>query len=107
MRLARILGLGVAVVFGFSFVNAADDEDKEVKEAILKLAAAVEKNDEAAAKKLVNEIKKHELEHVMNLMKPPGKGGLPVVKEGIEIKLNALSKKAADVKTNAEAYEKL
>src|SRR5262249_54154052 len=69
------------------------------------------KKDPAAAKKLVEELKKKDLEDVMNLMKPPAKNkdAFDVVKEGIEIKLNSLAKKAApaDVNTNAAAYEKM
>ena len=51
MRLARMLVLGVVLAFGYSLVTAAD-EDKDIKAAVLKLAAALEKNDQAAAKKL-------------------------------------------------------
>src|SRR5262245_7577966 len=108
MRLARILAFGVVLAFGYSLVIAADD-DKDVKAAIMKLAAALEKNDKDAAKKLVDELKKQDLEEVMSTMKPPkGKnGGFDIVKEGIENKIRTLSKKGADVKTNAEAYEKM
>jgi hypothetical protein len=108
MRLAQFLVLAAALGFGISWVAAAED-DKDIKAAVLKLAAAVEKHDKGAAKKLVDELKKNDLENIMELMKPPAKnkGAIDVVKEGIEMKLNALSKKAGDVKTNAEAYEKM
>jgi hypothetical protein len=106
MRLARILALGVAVAFGLSLVKAAED-DKDVKAAVLKLADAVAKNDDATVKKLVDELKKQDLEEIMYTMKPPTKKGLDVVKEGIETKIIALSKKANDVAKNADAYEKM
>src|SRR5262245_35605742 len=102
MRLARIVALGVILAFGYSLVTAAD-EDKDIKAAVLKLAAALEKNDKDAAKKLVDELKKQDLEEVMSTMKPPkGKnGGFDVVKEGIENKIRNASKKAGDAQTNA------
>jgi len=107
MRLARFLALAVALGIGIRFVTAAEDDDKAIKEAVLKLAAAVNKGDKDAVKKLVDELKKNELEHVMDVFKPAKSGGFDVVKEGIENKIRTLSKKAADVKTNAESYEKM
>src|SRR5262249_24615692 len=105
MRLARIVALGVAVAFGLSLVEAAEDE-KDGKAAVLKLADAVAKNDDATVKKLVDELKKQDLEEIMYTMKPPMKKGLDVgVKEGIETKIIALSKKATDVPKNADTYE--
>jgi hypothetical protein len=107
MRLARILGLGVAVVLGISFVSAGDD-NKDLKAVLLKLATAVEKNDADGAKKLVDELKKEELESVMDLMKPVAKGGVDVgFKEGIENKLRNASKKAGDAATQSEGYAKM
>ena len=107
MRLARFLALAAVLGIGFHFATAADD-NKEIKEAILKLADAVGKNDKDAAKKLVDEIKKAELEDVMNSMKPVAKGGIDVgFKEGIETKLNNASKKPGDVKATADSYAKL
>ena len=88
--------------------HAADDE-KDLRAAVLKLADAVEKNDEATAKKLVDQLKKQDLEEVMTLMKPPAKNkdAIDIVKEGIETKVIALAKKATDVPKNAPAYEKM
>ena len=109
MKLARFLALAVALGFGISWLASAAADDKDIKAAVLKLATALEKNDKEAAKKLVDELKKEDLEHVMELMKPPAKNkdAFDVVKEGIEMKLNALSKKAGDVKASAADYEKM
>jgi hypothetical protein len=106
MRLARFLALGIALSLAFGFVTAAE-EDKDVKADILKLADALQKNDTATVKKLVDQLKKQDLEDIMSTMKPPSKKGFDVVKEGVEIKLNSLSKRASDVNANAAAYEKM
>ena|SRR5215471_2610190 len=108
MRLARFLALAAIAGLGICYVTAADDDSKAIKAAILKLADALEKNDKDAAKKLVDELKKNDLENIMDVFKTTKGGGFDVVgKEGIENKIRALSKKAADVKTNAENYEKM
>jgi hypothetical protein len=108
MKLARFLALAAALGLGVSwFAAAADEDDKALKEALLKLAVAVEKNDKEAAKKLVDEIRKKDLEDIMYLMRAPSKTGVDVgFKEGIETKLTNASKKAGDAKTSAAAYEK-
>jgi hypothetical protein len=109
MRLARFLALAVISGLGICYVTAAEDDDKAIKEAVLKLAAAVEKSDKDVMKKLVEELKKHELEHVMDVFKKTPVGLDVVGKEGIENKIRSLSKKvtAADVKSNGENYEKM
>jgi hypothetical protein len=109
MKSARFLALAVAIGLGIAWFAPAAEEGKDIKAAVLKLAAALEKNDKEAAKKLVDELKKHDLEDVMHLMKPPGKekDAIDVVKEGIEAKLLTLSKKAGDVSANAASYEKM
>jgi len=110
MRLARFLALAGVLGFAVCYVAAAEDDDKAIKDAVLKLAAALDKNDKDSAKKLVDELKKNDLENVMDVFKPAkgGKGGFDVFKEGIENKIRNISKKApSDVKTNAESYEKM
>jgi cytochrome c' len=109
MRLTRLLTLVTALAIGAELLTAAADESEDLKAAILKLAAALEKNDKVAAKNLVDQIKKQDLDEVMGLMKSPkvNKAAFDLAKEGIELKLVALSKKAGDVKANAETYEKI
>ena len=109
MKLARLVALAVALGFCINLLAPAAEDDKDIKAAVLKLAAALEKGDKTTAKKLVDQLKKEELDQVMDLMKPPAKnkGAIDVVKEGIEMKLNALSKKAGDVASNSANYEKM
>jgi hypothetical protein len=107
MKLARFLALAVALGFGICWFASAAADEKDLKASILKLAAALEKNDKDAAKKLIDEIRKEELEDIMYLMKSPAKTGVDVgFKEGIEQKLINASKKATDAKSSAAAYEK-
>ena len=108
MRLARYLALAVIAGLGICYVTAAEDDEKAIKDAILKLVAALEKHDKDAAKKLVDELKKNDLENIMDVFKTTKAHGFDVVgKEGIENKIRALSRKATDVKTNGESYEKM
>jgi hypothetical protein len=81
--------------------GTAADEDKEVRDGILKLADAEAKGDSTAAKKQAEGIaaKVDEIAPVMDLMKPRGDGGLGVgsapgkiTPDGIEKKLIAMDK---------------
>jgi hypothetical protein len=96
------------VTLGYLIASAAG-EGPDLKAAITKLAVALEKNDKEAAKKLIDELKKEDLEYVMELMKPPksNKQAFDFTKEGIELKLTLMVKKPGDLKTNAETYEKM
>jgi cytochrome c' len=108
MRRACVLGAAVSLTLPFLVVRAAQEEP-DLKSAILKLAAAMEKNDKAAAKQLVDELKKEDLLDIMELMKPPkaNKAAIDLCKEGIELKLTMLVKKPGDMKSNAETYKKM
>jgi hypothetical protein len=103
-RRARVLGLVIAVaLFTLSFLTSRGSgaaDDKDLKDTILKLANALEKNDPAASKKLVDQLKEADLGDIMVKFKLRSKGGLGVgpkpdaVKpDGIEDKLRALGKK--------------
>src|SRR5258708_18946584 len=94
-----VLGLGVLATVG----SAADDEAKEARDAVMKIAGLVEKGKMADAKKEGAGVKS-ELEDVMNLMLPRkdnGKGGVgigakpgAIMPDGIEKKLQDLEKTA-------------
>jgi hypothetical protein len=88
--------------------GTAADEDKEVRDGILKLADAEAKGDTDAAKKQAQAIagKVEEIAPVMDLMKPRGDGGLGVgsapgkiTPDGIEKKLIAMAKDAGAMKS--------
>jgi hypothetical protein len=90
----------------------SDDEEKELREGLVKLATALEKKDDATAKKLAGELaKKFGTDSVMYMHAERAKGGLGVgdkadaaKPDGIEKKVIVLSKKAlADDQLNAEA----
>jgi hypothetical protein len=96
MAAGALLGLGLWVV---GQANGRTDE-KETKEAIMKLIEAMKK-DPNGAKKLAEEMaKKDMLEEVMNMFKPRAKGGLgfnpkdDAKKDGIELKLQNIARTA-------------
>jgi hypothetical protein len=77
------------------------DEEKELREGLVKLAAAIEKKDDEAAKKLVSDLaKKFDMEAIMFMHAERSKGGVGVGSkpdeakpDGIEKKVVALAKK--------------
>jgi hypothetical protein len=99
---ARVAGLVGCFSLVFLLDAARGDEEKELREGLLKLVTALEKKDDAAAKKLAGELaKKYEADLVMFMHTERSKGGLGVglkpdeVKpDGLEKKVIALSKKA-------------
>jgi cytochrome c556 len=104
---ARLLGVGAAaLLLGIAFLaatgRAADDKgNKEVREAVLKLAAAVEKSDAAEQKKQTEALKKEDLSEIMDQFKLRKSGGIGVgstpgahTPDGIELKIINLGKKA-------------
>jgi hypothetical protein len=103
--------LGVCVWASAS--NAADDE-KEARDAVLKIADLLEKGKMDDAKKAAADVKS-ETEDLMNLMLPRkanGKGGIgigdkpgAITPDGIEKKVQALEK-AAPPASEAKALEK-
>ena len=94
------LVVGIVAVAG-SGPSTAADADKELQDAILKISGALEKKDEADAKKLAAALaKKTDSEAVMHLFSPRAKGGLgvgpkpnAVTPDGIEKKLQDMVKK--------------
>jgi cytochrome c556 len=96
--LAVLLAIGMWATSG----RSADD-DKEARDAVLKIADLLEKGKDADAKKMAAECKA-ETEDLMNLMLPRkanGKGGLgigakpgAITPDGIEKKVQALEKAA-------------
>ena len=109
MTRARVLvGGAVVLVLGMGFLAAdnggAADAQKDVLEAVQRLADAIEKDDMTQAKNLAEEIaKSYELEEVMNTMSkrlPAGKkkafgvGDKPatITPDGIEAKIQNMSK---------------
>jgi soluble cytochrome b562 len=117
-----MLALGVCLLSAVGLGIAADDKDekekKEMTEAVLKLADAVEKGDKDAIQKLTEEIgKKYPLGTVMELFKPRAKGGLGVDSaplagkvDGIEARIQDLSKKPltqADLAKQTADLEKM
>jgi cytochrome c556 len=113
--------LGLALVLAASLTTAAtaaDDDDKEIKEAqkdILDLTKTVEggKKNAAAVNGKVAAIKKkyEELAPLMHIYKPKDKGGLgfgPGPKNGLEMKIRDMSKRAlAPAKLKEETAELL
>jgi hypothetical protein len=103
------VGMGSLALVGMGF--AADEKDP--REAILKIASALEKKDSAAAKKQAAALKDAELEAIMNvfkLRKAKGAGGVgigsnpgAITPDGIEAKLTALSKPLDQNRLNAES----
>ncbi len=103
---AALLALGIWCL-SIGSGTAADDKD-DVKDNVLKLADAIEKDDADQAKKLAEAVAKavDELDPVMNLMSPRnpkakkaiglGVGPTPgaILPDGIEKKIQALAKKA-------------
>ena len=112
MAAGALLGLGLWIA---SQANGRTDE-KETREAVLKLIDTMKK-DPAAAKKQAEELaKKADLEDVMNLFKPRAKGGLgfnpkdDAKKDGIELKLQFLAKTAPakmELEKQAADYNRL
>lgn len=103
---------------GFAFLvlggsgRSADDGEKELRDGLAKLAVALEKKDEAEAKKLVADLaKKFDMEAIMFMHAERSKGGLGVSlkpdeakPDGIEKKVVALAKKPMPPdQLNAEA----
>lgn len=107
MRVRTWMTLSAAVVLGVSLLatnlsNAADDE-KEARDAVLKVADALEKGDTATAKKLASGVKS-ETEDLMNLMLPRkdnGKGGLGIGAKPGAITPDGIEKKVQDLAKNA------
>jgi len=88
---------------------AGADDKKDLKKPILELAAALEKNDEKATRKLVDRLKKEDLEDLMSLMKKSAtnEAAFDFVKDGIEITTNSLAIKVRNLDANAVTYEKM
>jgi cytochrome c556 len=107
-------GAVLAVCVVATAVNAADDDAKAARDAVMKIAGMVEKGKMADAKKEGAGVKS-DLEDIMNLMLPrkgADKGGIGVgdkpgaiVPDGIEKKLQDLEKNAPKA-DEAKALEK-
>jgi hypothetical protein len=116
--LAGVALAAVGLILHLAGKGTAGDND-EAKEAILKIAAALEKGDAGAAKTQAEALAKkiEEIEDVMNLMKPRSKKGLGVgdkpgaiQPDGIELKLVKMGRDApggAAAKKEAKALEKM
>jgi hypothetical protein len=114
-----VLALGVCLVYVVGSGSAADEKDKkEVTDAVLKLAEAVEKGDKEAIKKQTEDLAKSApLGSVMDLLKLRTKDGLGVgatpgaiTPDGIEAKIQALAKKpltAAELAKQGPDLEKM
>src|SRR5579884_2761332 len=110
------LGLGLLVV---NLVHAADDEDKELKNNVLKLSTTVSGGNAAAADAQARTIadKVDDIEPVMDLMQPRKEGGFGVgakpgsiTPDGIEKKIIAMDKKPltqAEVSAQGDALKKM
>ncbi|HJT75916.1 MAG TPA: cytochrome c [Gemmataceae bacterium] len=121
VRLLLTTGIVMALGAGLLVVNLvhAADEDKEVKDGVLKLAAVVSSGNAAAADAQAKTIadKVDDIEPVMDLMKPRKDGGLGVgakpgsiTPDGIEKKIIAMDKKplsAAQVNAEGAALGKM
>lgn len=106
MRWMGLPALVAGLVGCFTLVILIDaargDEEKELREGLLKMVAAMEKKDDAEVKKLAAELaKKFESESIMFMHAERSKGGLGVglkpdeaKPDGLEKKVIALSKKA-------------
>src|SRR5258707_6194157 len=113
-----VLALGVCLLSAVGPGSAADEKDKkEVTEAVLKLANAVQKGDKDAIKKQTEDLSKSApLGTVMELLKLRSKDGLGVgatpgaiTPDGIEAKIQAMAKnapKAADLGKQGADLEK-
>src|SRR5438128_11473238 len=106
MKLHRsVLGVGgVALALGIWFLAAAGTtaaDDKNVRETVQKIADMIEKNDEAGAKKLAEQVgKKMELNDAMSLFALRAKKGVgfgskagAVTPDGIEAQLIGYGRK--------------
>jgi hypothetical protein len=117
--LAITLVVGTGLIVGGSRSWAADDEDKEIAEAVRKIAKAVAANKPDEAKKEAEALvaKTKDLGDVMNMFKARKNGGLgigpkpgAIMPDGIEAKVIALAKKkltAAEVKNHAPDLEQM
>lgn len=100
MTAGMVLGLGVLSTVG----NAADDEAKEARDAVMKIAGMVEKGGKADDVKKAGAGVKSELEDVMNLMLPRkdnGKGGIGIGPKPGAITPDGIEKKLQDLEKNA------
>ena len=107
---ARVWAFGaVALSLGIWSLATAADDNKDANDALVKLAEAIEKKDDAGIKKASEALKKVDLDKIMKAMALPKNGGLGVgaAKEGIEAKLIALGKKAMDAKALAKDADSL
>jgi hypothetical protein len=122
MMNTRLFSLGAVLLAlaGWSLTGSqtgtAADDDKEIKEGVIKLAEALEKKDAGSKKQAETIAKDAELDAVMHLLALRNKGGLGIgakpggiTPDGIEAKLGALGKKALtkkDAEDQAAAIEK-
>jgi hypothetical protein len=125
MRKSWLLAIAVTLVVGTGMIVgvgrgwAADEEDKEIADAVRKIAKAVAANKPDDAKKEAEALvaKRKDLGDVMNMFKSRKAGGLgigakagAITPDGIEAKVVALAKKkltAAEVKGQAADLEKM
>jgi hypothetical protein len=117
VAIAVILVVATGLIVDRSW--AADEEDKEIADAVRKIAKAVAANKPDDAKKEAEALvaKKKDLGDVMNMFKARKTGGLgigpkpgAIMPDGIEAKVLALAKKkltTAEVKIQAPDLEKM
>lgn len=90
--LAGLLGCFTCIVLVDAGRGA--DEEKELREGLVKLAAYLEKKDDAEAKKLVGELaKKYDMEALMAMHTERSKGGLGVGSKPDLVKPDSIEKK--------------
>jgi hypothetical protein len=89
----------VAAALGLIYAagpGTAGEDSKEIRDAVLKIAAKIKAGDMAGAKSMAAAAKKYDLEDVMSLFKPKKKGGLgwPGCKptDGIELKIREVAR---------------
>jgi hypothetical protein len=119
VAIAVTLVVGTGLIVGVGQGWADDEEDKEIADAVRKIAKAVAANKPDEAKKEAEALvaKKKDLGDVMNMFKARKNGGLgigakagAIMPDGIEAKVLALAKKkltAAEVKGQAADLDKM
>jgi hypothetical protein len=109
---AALAGLIAFFLLAGLVESGRGDEEKELREGLIKLAAAIEKKDDGEARKLVGDLsKKFDLEALMYMHQERSKGGLGLSlkpdeakPDGIEKKVVALARKPLPPEQlNAEA----